>query len=447
MRTVSISSRLARGGYSYPKHAMGEKKMLDGGFPRWFPLKVYIGVYHIDTEKEIKLQKTIESVLLRYLSEYNKYLKIFEFKYDSIQCCIKSFAEQDTMVLVLAAGSSKAIKDGSASSYEKYDDVVEDIKMAFPDKPNFDYMVTLRYATDEGDARGLLNRLTGDVGLTVRSAGIVSGSILGTLKWVVGGSFSIAHREIVLIPYWSKVAPGTVWRLCSDVSYLAMYAGEINRLYSDRKLMFDQIDASEKGTQLRINEILAEMRRPIDEIQLEDLEKILKEITIQFSRLSTLASSMRRDHIRANNLFRGMRSLLREWNERPIGEDPTNTSAYINDFETIIAPFGDFVARTEAVMTQLNTVLDSVRTYLGIRQQKMSFAEQASSREQLVRLVNLQEILHKLEILIVAFYLTEMARMVFESLVHESANIYTVAFIPVAFLASVLLSRLLHRAH
>ena len=46
--------------------------------------------------------------------------------------------------------------------------------------------------------------------------------------------------------------------------------------------MFDQTDAAERSTQLWINEILAKMRRPIEEIQPKDLEEILKETTIQF---------------------------------------------------------------------------------------------------------------------------------------------------------------------
>jgi len=88
--------------------------------------------------------------------------------------------------------------------------------------------------------------------------------------------------------------------------------------------------------------------------------------------------------------------------------------------------------------------MEEIRTYLTLQQQRITIAEQTSSREQLVRLVNLQEILHKLEILIVAFYLTEMASLVFETLAHETAGTLTVAFIPFSLLISTLLNRLLH---
>jgi uncharacterized membrane-anchored protein len=207
------------------------------------------------------------------------------------------------------------------------------------------------------------------------------------------------------------------------------------------------MDASESSTQIGINEILARMRKPVDEIRPSDLEESLKDITIQFSRLSTLTNSMRRDRIKARAQIRGAGKLLKSWNEGVFLEFSTNSSVMLDDLEGVVAPFGDFIERTEALTAQFNTVMDSVRTYLGIQQQKLSLAEQTSSREQLVQLVNLQETLHKLEVLVVAFYLTEMARIVFEVMLRESANLLTVLFIPVALLGSFLISRMLGKKH
>ena len=137
---------------------------------------------------------------------------------------------------------------------------------------------------------------------------------------------------------------------------------------------------------------------------------------------------------------------LKGWDEKPIEEVMLNSTSEMDFFESMIAPFGSFIERTEALMNQLDTVLETVRTYLGIQQQKLSIKEEASTKEQLIRLVNLQEILHKLEVLIVAVYLTEMARIVFEALAHEHANLYTALFIPVALIVSVMIGRLLHRS-
>ena len=46
-----------------------------------------------------------------------------------------------------------------------------------------------------------------------------------------------------------------------------------------------------------------------------------------------------------------------------------------------------------------------------------------------------------------ARYLTEMARIIFETSFHESANLLTALFIPIAILISVLISRMLHKDH
>jgi len=57
----------------------------------------------------------------------------------------------------------------------------------------------------------------------------------------------------------------------------------------------------------------------------------------------------------------------------------------------------------------------------------------------------LQEILHKLEVLIIASYIIEMGKLVFEAFAHEKAGILTVAFIPLALAISMAIRRLLHR--
>ena len=418
--------------------------------PEWFPYSIYIAAYHVDSEKELKSQSIAEKLYHRYGGVYSKEFDSLDFRLGSVSRYVKGLSEGDSRVLLIAAGSTEANKESlnSIPSYEKYNELVESLKDVVPEKPDAAYTLRVAYATNEEEAEDLLRRYIKNAGRQLRSAGLIRDCVLATLKGPRGVSMPMPSRDLMVLPYgdWESAEEG-VWTLCFEVCSLALYSGEMSRLYSDRKLMFDQMEASESSTQLRINEILAEMRRPVEEIQPGDLEEILKEITIQFSRLSTLASSMRRDHVKARGLFRGLRNLLKGWNERPVAESSMNSSAEIEDFENLMAPFGDFIERTEALMAQLNTVLDSVRTYLGIQQQKTSIVEQTSSKEQLVRLVNLQEILHKLEILIVAVYLTEMAKTVFETLLHESADLLTTAFIPASLLISILISRMLHKTH
>jgi uncharacterized membrane protein len=107
--------------------------------------------------------------------------------------------------------------------------------------------------------------------------------------------------------------------------------------------------------------------------------------------------------------------------------------------------YEDYLVRSETLKARLGTVMDSVRTYLSIQQQKLTLEEQKASKEQLVRLVGLQEIFHKIEIFILAVYMTEMARIIFEVVAESEATLLTAIFIPVALVVAVLVSRLLHR--
>ena len=416
--------------------------------PKWFPFSIYITAYHVDSEGELKLEDIIEKLFQKYGGNYSRELNRLEFKSGTISSYLTSLSVRNYIIFIIAMGSSESKLENMnlIPSYKEYSELIKDIRDTLPREP--DSVCTLRtmYTTNESRAKDLLHDYAKDREQSLISAGVVRSCVLAMFG-SRSSSMPVLPKEIIVIPYGRNLKTNldSIWKFIFEICSLELYSLEMGKLYSDRKLMFDQIDASEDSTQLRINEILAEMRRPVDEIQSSNLENILKDITIQFSRLSTTSSSMRRDHIKAQALLRNTKNLLKEWNEKPLDEAKMNSSAEIDYLESLIAPFRDFIERTAALTAQFNTVLDSVRTYLGIQQQKMSIMEQTSSREQLVRLVNLQEILHKLEILIVAFYLTEMARIVFETLTLESSNLLTVAFIPIALLISVFISRMLHK--
>lgn len=277
----------------------------------------------------------------------------------------------------------------------------------------------------------------------LRSLGKVHGCVVSTLE---GGASSRSTRELIIVPLQQDEDSSSIWMLADDMVSLTSFTARLSHLRSGRELMLNQVDASEETTQLRIDEILMELQRPTEQLKPEDLEKILTEVTVLFSRLSVLASSMRRDYIKASAILRRIRTLFMTWNEESMEGYSTNSSLETDTHESLVLSFRDFVDRIEALRAQLDTVLDAVRTYLGIQGQRLSIEEQRSSKEQLVRMVNLQEILHKLEVVIVSFYLTEMARLFFEALTREIADLLTLAFIPAAFFISIFVMRLLHRA-
>jgi len=410
--------------------------------PEWFPIKVKVSSYYSDAGESPDLPSVLKQLQTRYGGIYSEALRSLEIKNSSTQCFIKALSQWDTTCLLLAVGSTKT-HGGSPSEYvsSEFNRWIKDLREAIPRNPDYDVSLTLNIANAD-NLESRLNYLSKESGHSVRSAGKVGRCLMAALQGEVPPLAT--NKEFLAIFHEEdyEALSHSAWPMCLEVCSLASIHGRINNLYSERRPMLSQMDASEGTTQVWINEVLARMRKPIDEAQPSDLEESLKEITIQFSRLSTLTNSMRRDEVKAKALIREARKLFSGWNEKPFDELPLNSSVELGELEDIIAPFSDFVERTEALTAQLNTVLDSVRTYLGIQQQKLSLAEQTSSRQQLIQLVNLQETLHKLEVLVVAFYLTEMARIVFET-VSESAALLTALFIPVALLVSVLISRLL----
>jgi hypothetical protein len=50
-------------------------------------------------------------------------------------------------------------------------------------------------------------------------------------------------------------------------------------------------------------------------------------------------------------------------------------------------------------------------------------------------------------VLIVAVYILEMARIIFEAFAHEHVNLLSAIFVPIALLISIIIERLLHKEH
>jgi len=370
------------------------------------------------------------------------------FTSDALEGYITALDGRDWQAYLLTLSSREEPAFFSVEDRSIYEDQMKEILALLPE--NRFSLLTLRtgWSSSRHDAEAVLKRYLKTRSLSPRSVGVVHNSFLATVEEKQAlEAGRVSEKQIVAIPFdpTREDAETDIWALLDDLAQLALFRGKLDLLLSEREAMFSQIEASEKSTQLRINQIFADIRRPPEQVKPADLESMLTEVTILFSRLSVAASAMTRDYVLAGSHLRDMRSLFKKWNEGISGDYPTNSAVEMDTYERLVAPFKDFVDRVDALRVQLNTILDAVRTYLGIQQESLSIEEQKSSKNQLVRLVNLQEILHKLEMLIVAVYLTEMAKIVFDAVERETADIRTALFIPVALVLSIIIGRLLHR--
>lgn len=400
-----------------------------------------------DSSVKESASETLRVISQRYESKCSLSSGGLSFSSESMAGYITGIDHGVWHIFLLGLGEDRA-EPFSVEDRPGYRNQMNQFLALLPEKRFSLLTVHLGWTLGRDDAEVVLKDYLRAVGSHPECLGVVHGCLLATLRERKAfESSGVQEREMAVVSF-SPTRGETgdyVWALLDDLARLALYEAELGLLVSERRAMFDQIEASERSTQLRINQIFADIRRPPDQLKPADLESLLTEVTILFSRLSVAASAMTRDNVLAESHLGDMRSLFRKWGDGGVGGYPAYSAVEMDRYERLVAPFKDFVTRVDALRVQLNTILDAVRTYLGIQQESLSIEEQKSSKDQLVRLVNLQEILHKLEILIVAVYITEMARIVFYAVDSQTADLRTALFIPVALILAMLIGRFLHR--
>lgn len=305
--------------------------------------------------------------------------------------------------------------------------------------------IILMPKTKHKDAASLVEKHSDQLSKSKLGLGIIRGCLLSIFE------AGTKKEELFTKYYWispyllsSKIAEKRLEEILVDIKHLAIFTAKLSQLFNKCKPFFSVLESGEMEINEKTEDFLWKLMEP-EHVQLKTLESWLSYIMERDSTISAMISTMRISYAESKSVISKVESLFNKLNERSFEDYPLNSSMEIESYNRIIQPIENIVIRGEALKARLGTVMEEVRTYLSLQQQKIALEEQKSSKDQLVRIANLQEILHKLEILIVAFYLTEMARMVFETLVYKSANLLTVSFIPIALLISVLIIRILHK--
>jgi len=309
------------------------------------------------------------------------------------------------------------------------------------------FTVFMPVAEDEHVAVSLAEEYSRHLSRPKPGIGIVRESVLSILEPENEEKESF-DRYYFLSPIHvvGEEAEKRVESVLSEIRHLAIHTAELSKLYNSCQSFFSALETGEMEVKEKTEDFLFKLIGP-EPAGLESLESWLRYIMEREATITTMIGTMQGNRLEAKLIVSKLDSLFRRLNEVRFEGYPTNTELELDGYRGSIEPFERYIVRSEAMKTRLETIMDEVRTYLSLQQQKTSIEEQKASKEQLIRLVNLQEILHKLEILIVAFYLTEMARIVFEPVFHDAAGLLTAAFIPFALIISVGVGRLLHREH
>lgn len=345
--------------------------------PMALPALAYIATYQIDREKEGGVKSA--SAILKELGETYHAETAGEtgvtVGLDSFEVYAAGSEEDDHRVFLLTlTPKTKTAPPNYVEEQGVYGPYITRFAEHLPENPVSIFTLHVRHVTSSEQVAAVLQRYLGRDGSRVRSSGTVNGCLLATLH---DEAFTVSEtlgREIITLPCHQDLeqAKRLFWQVLGDMTSLASHAGRLNRLRLTHESMIKQIDASERSTQFRINEIFTAVRRPLEQVKPKESEGMLREVTTLFSSLSILASATRRDYVKAQSVLRSVRGLFDSWNEQNFAQYPTNSSAEMGLYENTVAPLEDFTERVDALIAQLNTVFDALRTSVSIRQQKQN---------------------------------------------------------------------------
>ncbi len=419
-----------------------------------FPSLIYIASYQSPQERSKRSEPhpTEDEVVERISSRFKA--KVISKEYPLLISIrsnifkISRMEDEDSRTYIVSVFSkSKGVKKKNMlCELDEHSSGTRLIIDTLPSNPNSVLTITTGITRGLKDVPSKLQELSRLHDKPIASAGIVGDHVVATLKQ--DSARADGYRRNLVFLSFEGAIDGAIRQLYNFIEGVARYAslaGRLVKLFRDRATVLEHIESSERNTQERVQDILGNVRRPPDQIEPSDLGAMLTEVSGIFSRLTTITGSVKRDHIAVKRYLHRIESQFNTWNEKPVTGYPTNSSVETRRFEEMVNFFGDNVDRLEALRTQLDTLLDTIRTYVGIQQQNVSVEEQRDTKKLVARMVTLQEVLHKLEILIVAFYITEMGRLVFEAVAHDMVDVLTVAFIPIALLLAIGIRRLLHR--
>jgi hypothetical protein len=361
----------------------------------------------------------------------------FQYKVEGLE----DFTLLTSDVMYNSGPSGDGVVDAGMHLFDAFDPLV-----ALPSPTLTTFIIFSPDATTEDHAYTLLTAYSRQLSRPKFGVGVVAGCLFSILE--SGGGNEQFNKYYFVSPIRSShdALSRSFLETVECIKTIAIQTAQLSRLHSGSNSFFSALKPGEIEISERTEVFLWNLMKP-EPLGLEELESWLGYIVEREASLSAMISAMRGNLIEAKSIIFRIEDVFRRLNEKSINEEPRSTEGDIRAYNRIPKMYEDYLMRSEALKARLGTVMDSVRTYLSIQQQRLTLEEQKASREQLMRLVRLQETLHKLEVIIVAVYILEMAKIVFEVVAHEQAGVLSVVFIPVALLLSVTISRVLGKEH
>ena len=336
-----------------------------------------INIVIFELEDQEYVDKTLELITKKYapktVEEDEKGIKI---TLPDASCTIELTKEKDLNIFSIGIGrlDNDSASKGWQEELEYYQHQVHPILSMLPENPILLLSVYIVPTNSQAEALKLVKQYSGYIDYPKAAIGLVNNCLLATFRITTTETDStLLRRNLLLVPLNMSFpeGKGTILDLLVDIKQIAINLGNLDRLYQLCQPYFPQVDPGGTEIQEKIEVILNRMRQT-EPIEVETLKSWLSEVMDRFSTLSIMSGLLKRDQITARTYIEENINLLNRWGEINLVGYPTNTLIETIDYNSKLQPFEDFIDRTQALRTQLETISDMVRTYLGIRQQEQS---------------------------------------------------------------------------
>ena len=198
------------------------------------------------------------------------------------------------------------------------------------------------------------------------------------------------------------------------------------------------LDADSTGQIVRVNASIARATTA-------ELRSWLSEITSSVAELAALSEDIGKRFREAVAQKDALRAALRALGSRPVASFAKLDEPLMRVAAVTAANYAALMNRVASARQARSDAIALLQTKIDLIQRDQSFALQCSMHRTTQAQMAMQQSIEGLYIFIVAFYLTELARLIFESL-HErhllaySPNTLAALFIPIALVAGFVLS-------
>lgn len=252
-----------------------------------------------------------------------------------------------------------------------------------------------------------------------------------------------AHGVETYIVYPAKSSPSGR-QMAQVVSAIIETENSFHLLLRPQEAYFETgerltaLDADSTGQIARVNASIAGATTA-------QLKNWLSEITASIAELASLSEDIGKRFREAVTQKDALRAALRALGSRPVASFTKLDEPLMRVAAITAANYAALMNRVASARQARSDAIALLQTKIDLIQRDQSFALQCSMHRTTQAQMAMQQSIEGLYIFIVAFYLTELARLIFESL-HErhllaySPNTLAAMFIPVALVAGFILS-------